>query len=210
MGKQLLGRFLHCGPTTHCSAPRIDRRLGPHVGPSIQKPCARQLLSKAPKTMACGSLASGLLQPPNPETPARILRIPRVARTTQQPGRSSALLKADRAPPLHPLGSSRREPHRCREQRNRERHRRVLLWKPLSASLADTVVKPLMITRWGSLRSREGTHELTSAGRHGWIDRLLAEGQIPPWCVVAMVCVITTGKKLPDWSAIVSSSRGTD
>jgi hypothetical protein len=45
--------------------------VGPHVGPSIQKLCARQLLSKAPKTMACGSLASGLLQPPNPETPAR-------------------------------------------------------------------------------------------------------------------------------------------
>jgi hypothetical protein len=34
--------------------------------------------------------------------------------------------------------------------------------------------------------------------------------RFPPWCVVAMVCVITTGKKLPDWSAIVSSSRGTD
>jgi hypothetical protein len=54
----------------------------------------------------------------------------------------------------------------------------------------------------------EGTHELTSARRHGWIDRLLAGRQFPAWCVVAIVCVITTGKKLPDWSALVSSSRG--
>jgi hypothetical protein len=106
--------------------------------------------------------------------------------------------------------NKRREPHRCREPRNREHRRRVLQWEPPSASFVDTIVEPLMIARWGSLGSREGTHELASAGRHGWIDRLLAVGQIPPWCVVAMVCVITTGKKLPDWSAIVSSSRGTN
>jgi hypothetical protein len=67
-----------------------------------------------------------------------------------------------------------------------------------------------MIALWGSRGSREGIHELTSAGHHAWTDQLLAGGQLPLWCVVAMFCVIITGKKLSERSALVSSLRRTD
>jgi hypothetical protein len=43
-----------------------------------------------------------------------------------------------------------------------------------------------------------------------WADQALAGGQLPPWYVAAIVCVIAIGKKLPECSALVSSSCGTN